>query len=282
MSPLIQVSELANQLGQTDLVLVDCRHDLTQPEAGRLAYEQGHLPGAVFAHLDHDLSGPKTGRNGRHPLPDPAQLERKLAALGIGTGSHIVAYDAHGGIFSARLWWLLKWVGFQAVQVLDGGVNAWLAAGGQLDTMSPSITIGALEAQPNYAKVVDAETVLDNLDRQEFMVIDARAPGRFAGEGETMDPVAGHIPGAMNRFFQLNLQADGRFKPAEMLRNEWKTFLDGRDAHDTVQQCGSGVTACHNLLALEIAGLPGSRLYPGSWSEWCADPSRPVARGAAD
>ncbi|MGQ5523375.1 sulfurtransferase [Chitinimonas sp. PSY-7] len=281
MSPLIQASELAKQLGRADLVLIDCRHELAQPEAGKQAYEQGHLPGAVFAHLDQDLSGPKTGRNGRHPLPDPLQLAVKLAALGIRTGCHVVAYDAQGGMFAARLWWLLRWLGFESVQVLDGGVNAWLAAGGQLDANPPNITVGTFEAKPQNAKIVNADTVLDNLDRQEFVVIDARAPGRFAGEGETLDPIAGHIPGAMNRFFQLNLQADGRFKPAETLRSEWQVFLDGRDVHDTVQQCGSGVTACHNLLALAVAGMPGSRLYPGSWSEWCSEPGRPVARGAA-
>lgn len=281
MSALISAQALLPLLDQPELLLFDCRHDLSQPEAGRQAYAQGHLPGAHFLHLDEDLSGPKTGRNGRHPLPDAQQLASRLAGLGLDTGRRVVVYDAQGGMYAARAWWLLRWLGFSAVQVLDGGLPAWLRAGGPLSTQVPSAQASSWQPQPQAAWSVDADTVLDNLDRQDFVLIDARAPGRFAGEGETLDPVAGHIPGALNRFFQLNLDADGCFKPAKQLRREWLALLDGRDVHDTVQQCGSGVTACHNLLALDLAGLPGSRLYPGSWSEWCADANRPVARGAS-
>ncbi|QDQ26180.1 sulfurtransferase [Chitinimonas arctica] len=280
MSPLITATELLVQIDQPELLLFDCRHDLADPKAGRQAYEAGHLPGAYFLHLDDDLSGLKTGDNGRHPLPDPKALAQRLAASGLAADRRVVAYDAQGGMYAARLWWLLRWLGFDSVQVLDGGVAAWQAAGGALTQTVPAVRAGSFDARVHKAWTVDVSTVLDNLDRQEFTVIDARAPGRFAGEGETIDPVAGHIPGARNRFFQANLAADGRFKPAATLREEWQAILAGTDVHDTVQQCGSGVTACHNLLALEVAGLKGSRLYPGSWSEWCSDPGRPTARGA--
>jgi len=276
---LISAAQLLRRIDEPDLVIVDCRHDLSQVEAGRVAYLAGHLPGAVFLHLDDDLSGPKTGTNGRHPLPDAARLAQRLGEEGIGPGSHVVAYDGSGGIYAARLWWLLRWLGLGTVQVLDGGVAAWQAAGGSMTTTLPAISPTRLEARLQPGLTVDVDTVLANLDRQEFVVIDARAPGRFAGEGETIDPVAGHIPGARNRFFQHNLAADGTFKPAETLRAEWTTVLAGLDARDVVHQCGSGVTACHNLLALDVAGLAGGRLYPGSWSEWCASPARPVARG---
>ena len=278
---IIEPGELARHLADPQWVIVDCRFDLAKPEAGRQQYRTGHIPGARYAHLNEDLSGPKTGRNGRHPLPDAQQLASSLAGLGLDTGRRVVVYDAQGGMYAARAWWLLRWLGFSTVQVLDGGLPAWLRAGGPLSTQVPSAQASSWQPQPQAAWSVDADTVLDNLDRQDFVLIDARAPGRFAGEGETLDPVAGHIPGALNRFFQLNLDVDGCFKPAEQLRREWLALLDGRDVHDTVQQCGSGVTACHNLLALDLAGLPGSRLYPGSWSEWCADANRPVARGAS-
>lgn len=279
MSPLISAATLLAELDQADWLILDCRHDLAQPEAGRAAYAAGHLPGAVFVHLDEDLSGPKTGRNGRHPLPDPLRLAARLAELGLADGKRVVAYDGQGGMYAARAWWLLRWLGWDAVQVLDGGLAAWQAAGGALSQTVPQAQAGTFVPALRPALAVDLAMVQDNLDRQDFVVVDARAPGRFAGEGETLDPVAGHIPLARNRFFQQNLAGDGRFKPAEQLRAEWLAVLDGLDAHDTVQQCGSGVTACHNLLALELAGLPGARLYPGSWSEWCSDAGRPVATG---
>ncbi|WP_269532939.1 sulfurtransferase [Chitinimonas sp. BJYL2] len=279
MTSLISASALMLCIGAPDLVLVDCRHDLTDTDAGRRAYAEGHLPGARFLHLDEHLSGPKTGLNGRHPLPDPLTLAATLGKTGIRRQTQVVAYDAHGGMYAARLWWLLRWLGHEKVSVLDGGVAAWLAAGGALETRDPDPVAVHFAPKVQAGWTVDAQTILANLADPSFVVVDARAPGRFAGEGETLDPVAGHIPGARNRFFQANLGPDGCFKPAAQLREEWLQLLADASPAESVQQCGSGVTACHNLLALEVAGLQGARLYPGSWSEWCSDPARPVARG---
>lgn len=277
---LISAADL-KALPAGQVVIVDCRHQLTDPAYGRAAYAAGHLPGARFLHLDEDLSGPKTGRNGRHPLPDADVLAARLGQLGIGNDTQVVAYDDAGGMYGARLWWLLNWLGHAAVAVLDGGVKAWLAAGGALtdEVIEPAPTVFTRRAA--RMPTVDAETLLSNLDGSALLVIDARSPDRYAGQNETIDPVAGHIPGAANRFFQQNLTSDGTFKSPDALRAEWGPILAGRGAASVVQQCGSGVTACHNLLAMTYAGLPGSRLYPGSWSEWCSDPARPVAVGAA-
>ncbi|AMC34128.1 sulfurtransferase [Janthinobacterium sp. B9-8] len=272
MTPLISALQLQEQLA--DVLLIDCRHDLANPEAGRLAYAEGHLPGAYFLHLDDDLSGLKTGANGRHPLPDPQVLADKLADMGMSRSRRVVAYDAQGGMYAARLWWLLRWLGHDHVQVLDGGMAAWQGA---LVKDLPKPVVAEFVAELRPALMVGVEEVLANIKLPIFTVVDARSPSRFMGEGETMDPVGGHIPGAINRFFQNNLQEDGRFKSAEVLKAEWQQRLAGFDASHTVQQCGSGVTACHNLLALEVAGLSGARLYAGSWSEWCADAARPVA-----
>lgn len=276
---LITASQLLELLANSDAIIFDCRFDLANPNAGTNAYASGHIPGAHYLHLDHDLSGPKNGTNGRHPLPKSGDLLNKLCALGVNHDSQIVAYDAQGGMFAARCWWLLRWLGHSNVAVLEGGLPAWQAAGGTITTESSSHTIGTLTLRPSLQSVVTAETVLKNLDTTKFQIVDARAPDRFRGENETLDPVGGHIPGARNRFFKDNLQTDGRFKSAAQLREEWSTLLEGNPGHASIQQCGSGVTACHNLLALEIAGLPGAALYAGSWSEWCADPTRPVARG---
>ncbi|WP_454722238.1 MULTISPECIES: sulfurtransferase [Cupriavidus] len=263
-------------------VVIDCTFDLANPAAGREAYHAGHLPGAFYLHLDNELSGAKTGRNGRHPLPDPDTLTARLRALGVDAGSQVVAYDAQGGMFAARLWWLLRWLGHEAVAVLDGGKPAWVAAGLPLEagtTAEPEVP-GSFTRKASLAATVDADLVLANLDAPRRLVVDARAPDRFRGENETLDPVGGHIPGAANRFFKDNLQADGSFKPADTLRAEFAQVLGATPASAAIMQCGSGVTACHNLLALEVAGLRGAALYPGSWSEWCADPARPVASGA--
>lgn len=280
MSVLISAADLLSQLDDDQLVIVDCRHDLANPEAGRIAYATGHLPDARFLHLDDDLSGNKTGKNGRHPLPDAQTLSTKLGSIGISRQSKVVAYDAHGGMYAARLWWLLRWLGHDSVQVLDGGMAAWAAAGGRLSTETPSPHPQTYVGKPHNEAWVDVSAVVRNLSDPSFMVVDARAPSRFAGEGETLDPVAGHIPGAKNRFFQLNLDSQGCFKSADELREEWQALLGNTPANQTVQQCGSGVTACHNLLALAVAGLDGARLYAGSWSEWCSDLSRPVATGS--
>jgi thiosulfate/3-mercaptopyruvate sulfurtransferase len=242
-------------------------------------YAQGHIPGARFLHLDDDLSGVKNGHNGRHPLPDPALLSSKLGQLGIANTSQVIAYDSHGGMYAARLWWLMRWLGHEAVAVLDGGLTKWLAESRPVTAELPRIEPATFERLPG-ALPVDATFVLIHLDGTGMQLVDARAPDRYAGQNETLDPVAGHIPGAANRFFKLNLEEQGTFKPADVLRKEFTDLLAGRTSREVVHQCGSGVTACHNLLAMEHAGLAGSRLYAGSWSEWCADRGRPVAIGA--
>jgi len=262
-----------------NVLVFDCRFDLADPDAGVAAYAAGHLPGAHYLHLDRDLSGPKTGANGRHPLPDRAALVATLAARGLKEGQQVVAYDAQGGMFAARLWWLLRWLGHDAVALLDGGLPAWQAAGFPLTQSVPLAAHGSFKAHAPLQVTVDAQVVQRNLGTHELTLIDARAADRYRGENETIDPVGGHIPGALNRFFKDNLAQDGRFKSAHTLRDEFGALLDGKTPEHVVLQCGSGVTACHNALAMEIAGLHGAALYPGSWSEWCSDASRPVATG---
>ncbi|OWY34104.1 sulfurtransferase [Herbaspirillum aquaticum] len=279
---LISASELKSRAQYLNIVVVDCRHDLTNPAYGREAYAAGHLPQARFAHLDELLSGAKTdaaGRfHGRHPLPDRQQFVQAMRDLGINNDTQVVAYDAHGGMYAARLWWLLRWIGHSDVAVLDGGMAAWQALGETLTSEVPEAAVpGNIQDLSSLVKTVDAQALLDNLKSQTLQVVDARAPDRFRGENETIDAVGGHIPGAKNRFFKDNLQADGHFKSATQLREEWLSVVG--DPQAAVMQCGSGVTACHNLLALEVAGLPGAHLYPGSWSEWSSDPQRPVATG---
>ena len=279
---LISASELKSRAQYLNIVVVDCRHDLTNPAYGREAYAAGHLPQARFAHLDELLSGPKTdaaGRfHGRHPLPDRQQFVQAMRDLGINNDTQVVAYDAHGGMYAARLWWLLRWIGHSDVAVLDGGMAAWQALGETLTSETPAAAApGNIQDLSSLVKTVDAQALLDNLKSQTLQVVDARAPDRFRGENETIDAVGGHIPGAKNRFFKDNLQADGHFKSATQLREEWLSVVG--DPQAAVMQCGSGVTARHNLLALEVAGLPGAHLYPGSWSEWSSDPQRPVATG---
>lgn len=276
---LVDVPTLAAHLGEARLRIVDCRHDLNDPHAGRRAYAEAHIPGARFLHLDDNLSGACNGRNGRHPLPDPNEFAAHLGARGIQPGDQVVAYDAAGGAIAARLWWMLRWIGHSNVAVLDGGWPAWIAAGHPVESRIRESQSALYSARPAPATTLDAQGVHAALERAEIMLIDARSPDRFAGENETLDPVGGHIPGAANRFFRHNLTADGRFRPADELRSEFEALLGTHSASDVVHQCGSGVTACHNLLAMEIAGLSGARLYPGSWSEWCSDPTRPVATG---
>ncbi len=277
---LISADDLAEYVFASNWVVIDCRHDLANPDFGRQAYAEGHIPNAQFAHLDADLAGEKSGTDkvfrGRHPLPDRASFIATLRRWGIDDDTQVIAYDAHGGMFAARLWWMLKWVGHDAVAVLDGGLQAWQASGMFLSTEAAPRTLGTLADQPSLVTSVSADDLLQGLTVSAYAIIDARAPDRFRGENETMDPVGGHIPGAKNRFFKDNLQADGRFKSAGQLRSEFSELV--KNPETTVMQCGSGVTACHNLLALEVAGLSGAALYPGSWSEWCADPSRPVAQ----
>ena len=277
---LVSAAELqALQAAGTPCVLLDCGFDLADAEAGERAYAAGHLPGALYAHLDRDLSGAKTGRNGRHPLPERAAFAATAGRWGVAPGVQVVAYDAMGGPYAARAWWLLRWLGHAEVAVLDGGPAAWRQAGGSLSTAAAA----PQPRQPYPATApamptVDADTLQAGLGR--LRILDARAAERYRGEVEPLDPVAGHIPGATLRFFKDNLGSDGRFKPVAVLRAEFEALLAGAGAAHVVQQCGSGVTACHNLLAMAHAGLGVTTLYPGSWSEWCSDPARPVARGA--
>jgi thiosulfate/3-mercaptopyruvate sulfurtransferase len=276
-STLIRAEELQALLAAGDpCVLLDCGFDLSDPHAGASAYEGGHLPGAHYVNLEHDLSGPKNGRNGRHPLPTRAQFAATVARWGVRPDVQVVCYDAQGGPYAARAWWMLRWLGHAAAAVLDGGFAAWVRAGGRLSTDAvASANLAPYPVGAATMATVDTEGVHKQLGRG--VLIDARSGERFRGETEPLDPVAGHIPGASNRFFKDNLTPDGRFRPVAELRAEFDRY--GAPASDVVHQCGSGVTACHNLLAMEHVGLAGSRLYPGSWSEWCADPARPVAVG---
>ncbi|MGX9217883.1 sulfurtransferase [Massilia varians] len=284
---LISAQDLAAHIDNPNWVVVDCRHDLMNLAAGREGYAAGHLPGAVFGDIDTQLSGAKHGPDGvfrgRHPLPEKEALLETLRGWGIDDDSQVVAYDAHGGMFAARLWWLMRWLGHEAVAVLDGGMAAWQAIGKPLTLDVVSKPRGSIGVRAPFVPTVTVAEVMENVDKGERIVIDARAADRFRGENETIDPIGGHIPGARNRFFKDNLQADGRFKDAATLRDEFAPLVD--DPARAIMQCGSGVTACHNLLALEVAGMPGAALYPGSWSEWVGDgkndTGRPVAKGDA-
>ena len=278
LTALISTETLAQRLDDPDWVVFDCRHDLADPGRGRAEYEKSHIPGAHFLHLDADLSAPKTGKNGRHPLPDPAVLMEKLGRTGVDSRNQVVAYDAQGGMVAARLWWLLRWLGHLPVAVLDGGWNQWIAEGRPQTTELPQPRPTRFSGKVNDSWV-GAAFVRARLDDPSLVLVDARAPDRFRGQNETLDPVGGRIPGAHNRYFRDNLDASGRFKAPETLRHEFGTVLGGSDSKSVVNYCGSGVSACHNLLAMEFAGLRGARLYPGSWSEWCADPSRPMETG---
>lgn len=276
---LISTAELAGHLDDRRFVVVDVRHDLAQPDAwGESQYRAGHLPGARFAHLDRDLSAPRTGSNGRHPLPAPEAAAATFGRLGIGAASQVVAYDQQQGMYAARLWWMLRWLGHDAVAVLDGGFDKWRREGRPTTTDVPCVEPTPFSIH-RVAPTVDASVVLASLPGHSLVVVDARSPERFRGDVEPLDPVAGRIPGSINRPASQNLTAEFTFKAAPQLRAEFERLLEGAPPDRIVHSCGSGVTACHNVLAMEIAGFPATRLYPGSWSEWCADPSRPIARG---
>lgn len=274
---LVQPEALAAALDERDVVAVDCRFSLADPAAGEQAYRAAHTPGARYAHLDRDLSGHGKRGQGRHPWPDAVAFSARLSDWGIAPNSRVLAYDAGDGAFAARLWCLLKLLGHDAVAVLDGGWARWTALGLPVDAAVPSPSPAAYSATFEASRLFDADDTRRHLDAGGLL-LDARAPERFRGEVEPIDPVAGHVPGATNRPYASNL-ADGRFKPAAQLRAEFDTLLDGRPADAVVAMCGSGVTACHHLLAMEHAGLPGAKLFTGSWSGWTSDPSRPVATG---
>jgi thiosulfate/3-mercaptopyruvate sulfurtransferase len=276
MNPLITTNQLQELLkSDANVLICDCRFDLAQASAGLEAYAKGHIPGAIYVDLEKDLSGTKTGTNGRHPLPSPDDWAKTRQRLGIAPDSHVIAYDSQGSAFASRLWWMLRAIGHGKVQVLDGSLESWK---GQLSTTILAPT--PLEKKPKlvaYQGLVLVDEMLDNLASQRKTVIDARSSDRFHGQNETLDAVAGHIPGSLNRFFKNNLEGS-EFKSAEILRKEYSELLGNSQASDVIHSCGSGVTACVNLLAMEQAGLGGSLLYAGSWSEWCADPKRPVER----
>ena len=274
MSPLITANQLEEIINSGENVLLcDCRFDLVDPSYGQKSYEESHIPGAIYVDLDKDLSGPKNGANGRHPLPSPEAWAQTKTRLGMDPNTLVVAYDKQGSVYASRLWWMLKATGHANVRVLDGGLDAWNGPMGHIPR-APTACTQAIAPMP-YVGLVLVNEVISNLETKKNIVMDARTEDRFHGQNETLDPVGGHIPGEMNRFFKHNLNATA-FKTPEQLFKEFSEFLGPIKASEVIHQCGSGVTACHNLLAMEVAGLKGSRLYAGSWSEWCADSSRPI------
>jgi thiosulfate/3-mercaptopyruvate sulfurtransferase len=275
---LIDTGALAEQLTDATVAVVDCRFDLADTGAGAAAYEQAHIPGAVYAHLDRDLSGPKTGSNGRHPLPAQDALVATLGRFGVDNRTQVVAYDEETGMFASRLWWLLRWLGHDAVAVLDGGFARWRAEGRPIEQGIATRTSRTFVPHPRQGMTVTAQDLAALTSSPAIRLVDARAPERYRGEIEPIDPVAGHIPGAVNHPYQQNL-ADGRFRSPADLRQGFRESLGEVSGEQIVCYCGSGVTACHNILSLHQAGIPGARLYPGSWSEWVSDPSRPIERG---
>ena len=276
---LIDAQTLMERIDDPMIQVVDCRFELGNPAYGRECFTKGHLPRSVYAHLEEDLSGPRMPWSGRHPLPDPHALALTLGAFGIGADTQVIAYDDANSMYAARLWWLLRWLGHPRVAVFDGGLSAWQAAGGAMVTevLTPKTTL--FTAHPNDDGQVTADDVAMGLEDQRVLVLDARSAERFAGVIEPMDPRPGHVPGATHHFYGDNLTTNSRFLPADALRSRFTTLLGGFQPDEVISMCGSGVTACHTLLALELAGLPGARLYPGSYSEWCRDSARPVALG---
>ncbi len=278
-STIVSVKELLDHLNDPRWVIVDCRFELTDPAWGFEDYQRGHIPGAVYADLDKDLSAPATGQTGRHPLPAPENFIQKVESWGIGTQKQVVVYDHVSGAYAARLWWLLRNYGHEAVAVLDGGLTAWTRAGYPLSRGVDRVKPDIFEGFPDPNQWVTTREVELLLKDPSFILIDARAPERYRGEQEPIDPVAGHIPGAVNRFHQENLDDDGYFLPGETLRKEFEAMIGDLSPDHVIVYCGSGVTSCHHILAMELAGLYGARLYAGSWSEWIRDPKRPIETG---
>lgn len=280
---LVSVAELRMLMrdAKDSFVLLDASHDLFDPTLGRKTYEAGHLPGARFVSMDTDMGGKKSGTNGRHPLPERADVVAAMRRLGVNDEHQVVVYDQCEGMYAARVWWTLNWLGHRNVAVLDGGLKAWQTSGGDLVSGGPTaVATGKFSDRGPGMTVVTYEDVLENVSSKQHLVIDARAEDRFAGQNETLDPIGGHIPGAINRFFKHNLNADGTFKTVEQLTVEFQALIGDRRAEYLIMQCGSGVSACHNLLALQMIGLGTSSLYVGSWSEWCSRDGAPIATGA--
>jgi len=279
---LIEAAELKKDLDSDKAFsLFDCRFDLTNPKAGYESYLEGHIPSAIYVDVDHDLASEKNGQNGRHPLPTIEQWLKTCASLGITKDSNIVIYDNQSCMYAVRMWWMLRATGHNHVRLLNGGYASWLAAGftsEKTDNQRPNAATSSNSSATTYKDAMLASDVLENLSSKKFVVLDARSADRFRGENETLDPVGGHIPGAINRFFKNNLDANGQFKAAEVLAKEFKDLLGATPSESIIHQCGSGITACHNMFAMELAGMSSSMIYPGSWSEWCADPVRPIEK----
>lgn len=276
---LIECSSLLKNLSCPDYLVLDCRFNLSDPLWSQKAYQQGHIPTAHYFDLDHDLSSPITPLSGRHPLPDPIKLAKRLTDVGLSTEHQVVVYDEGNGMMASRAWWLLHWMGHEAVAVLNGGLAAWQSIDAPITTDLPTPKAAPPWTPSLEPSVISTEQLWPTAN-PAWQLIDARAAERFRGEVEPLDPIAGHIPNALNRPLTDNLQADGRFKNPEQLKADWLTILNGKLAENVVHMCGSGVSACHNILAMEVAGLTGSKLYAGSWSEWIRDPQRPVATGS--
>lgn len=274
---LISPAELAAGLADPAWLVADCRFELGKPDAGREAWLDSHIPGAIHADLERDLSAPVTATSGRHPLPPVEDLAATLSRFGIGERTQVVCYDAGSGAYAARLWWILRYLGHDAVAVLDGGFAAWVEEGRPVSTAAVARAPSRFVARPRPGMLVDAAGVRSALARGERLV-DVRGAERFAGTVEPLDAVAGHVPGALNLPYLDNLDARGRFRPPAGLAGRWRDATGGTMGRDAICMCGSGVTACHAILALELAGIPGASLYPGSWSEWIRSPDRPVAR----
>ena len=278
---IVGTNDLAAHAANPQWAIVDCRFQLGDTGWGEREFLAAHIPGAVYAHLDRDLSGPTTGTNGRHPLPKPASLASTFGHLGVENGMQVVAYDQDCGMFASRLWWLLRWMGHDSVAVLDGGFAKWTAEGRAVDTLGAGNNARRAKrftGAPRESMAVALDDVSALVGRPGWLLLDARAPERYRGDVEPIDRVPGHIPGAVNHFFQDNVGANGLLKSPDELRASLSSALAGTPADHVVCYCGSGVTACHNLLALEHAGLRGVKLYPGSWSEWSSDPARGVER----
>src|SRR5882672_272971 len=274
---LIDPADLESRLGAPGLVVLDCRHDLFAPDAGAAAYARAHIPGALYAHADHDLAGPVTPASGRHPLPTIEAFAATLRRFGVGQDSQVVVYDDSGGTTAGRLWWMLRWAGHRRVALLNGGWKQWLAHGGPQTSTVPNTAPGAFRAQADRTQWLSTDELSARLGDPSLLLVDARAADRFAGRSEPIDAIAGHVPGALSHPLSQNLDGDGRFLPPAVLRERWEKTLAGRPGTALIAMCGSGVSACHNLLALEVAGLGSGKLYVGSWSEWIRDRSRPVA-----
>lgn len=280
-STLINVADLKANLNESDLIVVDCRYSLTQPDLGRRRYQEGHISGAIYAHLDDDLSGDfQPNKTGRHPLPELGFFIKKIESWGIGNDSQVVAYDDTGGAIAARLWWMLRWLGHDAVAVLDGGWVHWRNKGYPVETSTEERIANSFSANPNYQMIVESDEMELLVESPHSMIIDSRSADRYRGENETIDPIAGHIQGALSAPYQDNLTSRGTFRDRSELCKRFLALFEGNPADDAVFYCGSGVTAAHNLLAMVHAGFDIGRLYVGSWSEWITDPMRPISTGS--